>query len=342
MKNPNNFGSCYKLNGNRRKPWIARITVGWEGTKQLYQTIGYFETKKEGIDALVMNRIDPIAPKANITLLELYTEWSDIKYKKASPTSIYGYKAAWNSLKKYEKVKFKELRTTHIQDVINILEDEGKSKSTMNMIKVLCKALYDYAMQNDIVNKNYAAFAKLPSSSDVKKERFTDLEIKKLEELATTVPFADTILIMIYTGMRISEMLELTKFNINIKDMVITGGIKTDAGKDRTIPIHPKIQKYILDWYNKNGSTLIFKDGTKKNITPEYYRLYIYYPLLEYNGIRRLTPHACRHTFASLMARAGVDTVYIQQLMGHVDYATTANIYTHVEIAELKKAIENI
>lgn len=111
--------------------------------------------------------------------------------------------------------------------------------------------LCDYALQNDIVDKNYAKFVDLPKHEKTKKARFTDLEIRRIEKQATEVPWADTVLILIYTGMRISELLNLTRFNVNLDAMLITGGIKTDAGRDRVIPIHPKIQAYGKQWCSR-------------------------------------------------------------------------------------------
>lgn len=342
MKNPNGHGTVYKLSGKRRKPWIARVTTGWtpEG-KQTYQTIGYFETKRQGMDALSLHRINPISPKSDMTLGDIYEEWSTAKYEKISADTVYGYKASWYQLERHSKLKFKELRTVHIQSIIDDMYRANKSKSAMEKVRTLCNLLYKYAMQNDIVDKNYAEFIEMPKTKKKEKEIFTDLDIKKLEELAVTDKWANTILILIYTGMRISELLTLTKFNIDIENMVIRGGIKTDAGKDRIIPIHSKIQQYIKTWHSQNKDTIIFKEDGKK-ILPEYYRNYLYYPVLEKAGIKKLTPHSCRHTFASLMARSGVDTLYIQKLIGHSDYSTTANIYTHPEMQELKKAIESI
>ncbi|MGI6679382.1 MAG: tyrosine-type recombinase/integrase [Dehalobacterium sp.] len=82
------------------------------------------------------------------------------------------------------------------------------------------------------------------------------------------------------------------------------------------------------------------KDGER--IRDKYYREHYYYPALEALEIRRLTPHCCRHTFATLMAKAGVDTISIQKLIGHSKYSFTADTYTHTDIEELKKAIDKI
>lgn len=359
MRNPNGYGTVYKLSGKRRKPWIARVTTGWEpvfnkkkGTEELrqtYQTIGYFEDKKQALDALALHRLNPVSPKLNITLGEIYEEWSVNKYELISKATADNYRAAWNYVSKYKNIKFKELRSSHIQTIINACHKDQKSESTLKNIKILTNMLYNYAVENDITNKNYAQFLKIPKIEKEEKQIFSDIEIKILEENADKVEWVDTVLILIYTGMRISELLGLTKFNIDLKNDMITGGVKTDAGKNRPIPIHPKIKKYVENWYSKNGQTLICKsDGSK--FRTKYFREEIYYKifdekLIDEKGrplVRKLTPHCCRHTFASLMAKAGVDTLYIQRIIGHSDYATTANIYTHTDIDELKKAIGKI
>ncbi len=354
MRNPNGYGTVFKMPGRRRKPWCARITTGWKKTiikrgknkgkevpRQTYQIIGYFETKQEGIDALALHRVDPVSPRMNITLKELYDEWSTAKYKSdISRDTINNYKAAWLHIKKLEKAKFKDLRTAHWQKVIDE-KKESLGHSSLKKIKSLATMLYNYALKNDIAKKNYAEYIELPRQAKQEKQIFSDLDIKKMFKNADTVPWVDTILIMIYTGLRISEMLQLTKFNVDLEKQIITGGIKTDAGKDRMIPINKKILPYIKKWYQRNGQALVCREDDTP-IPVKYYREKYYYPALEMLEIQKLTPHACRHTFASLMAAANVDPLYTQRIIGHSDYAFTANEYTHPEIKELKKAINKI
>src|SRR5699024_5985967 len=122
------------------------------------------------------------------------------------------------------------------------------------------------AMEDDIIDKNYADFVELPQREKKEKEIFTDMERKKLEEMSKVDKWANTILIMIYTGMRIGELLTLTKFDVDIENMVIMGGIKTDAGKNRIIPVHPKIQKYIKHWYGNSKDILINNEGSKMTV----------------------------------------------------------------------------
>jgi len=145
-------------------------------------------------------------------------------------------------------------------------------------------------------------------------------------------------MILCDTGFRIAEFLELTRFGYDETNQTLTGGNKTDAGRNRVIPINPKIAQYVKTWANKNGQTFICKtNGTPYSI--KYFREKCYAPVLVSIGVRSLTPHSCRHTFASLLHKSGADTVNIQHLMGHTDYALTANIYTHVDLDQLKTAI---
>lgn len=342
MKAPNGSGSVYRLKGRRRRPWIARVTTGWTSTgKQLFQTIGYYETKREGLEALALHRVRPVSPKAKITLGELYEEWAAAKYEYITRATADNYRAAWLYLARYQDETFRELRTTHIQGIIDACHRDKLSRSTLEKIRTVAVMLYKYAMENDIVDRNYASFTKLPKTEKNEKSRFSDLEIRRIEAAAGSVPWADTILILIYTGMRISELLNLTKFNVDLDAGLITGGVKTDAGRNRVIPIHPKIMPLVRAWYDRGTDYLITGERGGR-LTPKRYREKMYYPALEQLGVRRLTPHCCRHTFASLMAAAKVDPLLIQRIIGHSDYSTTANTYTHPDVEALQTAIQSI
>lgn len=343
MRLPNGYGSVYKLSGNRRRPWIARKTTGWdkETGKQLYYTIGYFETRTKAMEALIEYNKKPIGELRDLTLNQIRENWMDTsQYEKLSDSTKYNYDAAWIYLSELGDMKIRDIKTSHFQKIIDDMHRKGLSYSSCHKVKVLAGILMKYAMVDDIVEKNYAQLVELPSNDSEKRKSFNDFEIKIIEKNADDVEWVDTILIFIYTGMRISELLTLPKANVDIKQMLIVGGIKTDAGKDRPIPIYSKIQKYILKWYNTDGEYLITRNG--KPIRPDYYRKYIYYPTLEKLGIRKLSPHHARHTFGTLLARANVDPLYIQNLIGHSDYATTANIYTHLDVEDLRRAIEMI
>lgn len=340
MRRSNGMGSVYKLHGNRRRPWIAIKTHKIEGTnKQSKTIIGYAEKETDAKKLLEAYNVGVYEPVQNITLRKVYDEWKKQKERNTSDQTMKMYKYAWGRVSVLGSMKFAEIRTAHLQHIINEMDDAGLSYSTISLVKTFMSQLYRHANKNDIINKDYSKYIDLPKKDKSSKTTFTDIEIKKLHELAANDPYINPILIMIYTGMRISELMDLTRFNIDLENMVITGGIKSEAGRDRVIPIHPKIQNYVIYWYEQSNEALIVtRKGRKMNA--ENYRTNFFNPLMEEYGFREdLTPHSCRHTFASKLAVAGVDTLHIQKLIGHADYALTANTYSHLEIDELKKAI---
>jgi len=346
MRLPNGYGSVHKLSGNRRKPWTAVVTLGYakveteDGPKSKRETLtlGYYEKRADAFDALVTYNKKPIGYRLKMTLEDLYDEYKKI-YDTLNRSTSDGYKAAWKHLEPIKDMEVRDIRKTDIQDVIDALVEKGMSHSSYSKVKVLAGILLDKAMEDDVVDKNYARFVDIPSGQKKTKEIFTDAHIKTLFKHSKN-EWVQTILILIYTGMRIGELLTLTKFDVDLDQMVIVGGIKTDAGKNRTIPIHSKVQPFIRAWYDKKSDYLISRDG--KKVSVDYYRKKIFYPTIEELGIVGVTPHATRHTFATLLNRAKVDTLSIQRIIGHSDYNTTANIYTQTDIKTLKKAIESI
>ena len=332
IRRANGTGSIYKRKGNLRKPWVARITLSWdEDDKRISETLGHYAERAEAEQVLRDYFEGYLNDMSDIILKDLYTEWSETKFKHISHSTIDNYKAAWLHIKKLGHLRFRDIRVPHWQEIIDSL---SMSRSSLHKIKTLAVSLSDYALQNDIVRTNYAKFIKLPKWTKKEKNIFTDAEIKKM--FKCDYEWIDTVLIMIYTGLRIGELVALTKFQIDLDNKTLTTGSKTDAG-DRVVPIHDKIFPFIKERYK--GSHLL--EEKDKPMTTNRYRQY-YYVALEQAGVERKTPHACRHTFASILARKNVDTLSIQKLMGHTDYALTANVYSHPQIKQLRKAISRI
>lgn len=346
----NGQGSVFKLKGNLRKPWVVQVTdgsrlvidkkTGAELYKPKLKRIGYYPKKEDAEKALLEYRVNPhIIEASKLTLGQVYSEWSESKYKYISKSTVYCYTGAWKYLSSLGDQRFVDIRTNHYQSIIDQCNVNNLSRSLQEKIKAVAVMINAYAVQNDIVTRNYAEFIRLPKEEKEEKETFTDLEIKTIESNIDK-PWVDTVLILIYTGLRISELLLLTKFNCDIEKWILTGGIKTDSGKNRIVPIASKIRPLIKKWYDTSPGPLIHYDG--KKLSAKKYREDFYYLALESCGVRKLTPHCCRHTFASMLSRSGVNPKDIQALMGHSDYAFTANTYTHVNIDDLEKAVRMI
>lgn len=340
MRLPNGYGSVYKLSGKRRKPFIARKTIGWndEG-KQIYRTIGYYETKKLALQALADFNDNPYDIEVSaLTFSDVFDRWKEQKFNDISKSAINGYNAAYETSKELHDVKFVDIKTMHLQSIIN---NCGKGYDTLRKIRVLYNQLFKYAMENDIVNKDYSSFIDIGKKVEpTSRKPFTEKEIKRLFYMVDSIPYTDTILIMIYTGLRIGELLILKPSDINLKERTITGGIKTDAGKNRIIPINKKVLPFIEKRLNENNEYLIINDLGKQMKYDNYYKEK-FIPIMDQLNMDH-KPHDCRHTFATLMSNSDANKTAIKKIIGHSSYATTEKIYTHKDIEELRKAIDLI
>lgn len=340
MRLPNGYGSVYKLSGKRRKPFMARKTIGWnDDGKQVYRTIGYYETKKLALQALADFNNNPYDIEVSeLTFNDVFEKWKEQKYKDISRSAINAYNACFTHSKQLYDMKFVNIKTIHLQTVI---QDCNKGYETLRNIKSFFNQLYKYAMENDIVNKNYAPFVNIgKKSGDNSRKPFTSKEIEKLFKVEESIPFVDTILIMIFSGLRIGELLQLKSSDIDLENATITGGIKTDAGKNRVIPINHKILPFIKKRLSENNEYLMVNSFGRKMTYSNYYFDKFMHIMEQLNMDHR--PHDCRHTFATLMSNSDANKTSIKKIIGHSSYVTTEKIYTHKDIEELRKAIELI
>lgn len=356
MKRPNGAGTVKKLAGTRRKPYAAMITVGWDSDtgKRQNKYIGYYSTYEEAELALALYRADPV-PREDLTWEMVYAEWRAINSPSWSKQLTDNYNSAWKYLLPLHTAKVRSTRTGQLQRIIDTATyrppyKKGQKppapvrpgRSSLEKIRSLMKQILDYAVQNDIVDKNYAEFVRLPKKEKVEKEHFTDLEVELIRKAAEAgIPYADCIYLMIKTGLRISEFLALDCFSVDTQEWVLRGGLKTDAGKKRVVPIHPDCIPIVRRWLDKGGERLICGENGK-GYTAKTFRESCYYPALKAIGVRPLNPHCTRHTFASQLAANGVSPLEIQHLMGHTDYAFTADTYTHLDLEPLRKAVSQI
>jgi len=328
MKRYNGSGSIYKRK-NRRKCWTVVANLNGE---KIY--LGSFEIKKDAIETLDNFNWNKKGNDGK-TFIEVYNLWSDRHYRNISEATRSNYTAILPRLESIFNVPVASIKLSTLQEVIDLNQDGNKSVS--NKIKSLMLQVLDYALVNEFTTINYTRFLKIKTAQKVEKVIFSDDDIKTLKN--TDDEYSKMILIYIYTGFRMRELLDLKKTNVDIVNWFIIGGNKTDKGKGRTVPIPEGIRHLILHFYNKNNVYLF--EYQSKPFTSNKYRIYIFDVAVK--GLTKgLTPHSTRHTYATLLARAGVDTKTIQELVGHTDYQTTANIYTHKNIDDKIKAVDKL
>lgn len=336
MKRANGSGTIRKQKG-RRNPYAAYRSAVYADGVAIREYIGSFKTKKDAEIALALDYTRPRSEYERFTLRELWEKWSRTRaYTQLSKSGQQGYFACFNYyMDDFHDKRFRDLRRDDFQSMIDKADDMGKSTSTMTKIRAVASILSEYAVSLDVVPHSYATKLIVPKREKTEIQIFTPEEIARL--FSADDPIAETVLIMIYTGMRISEMLNLKTSDVDLDRMVIVGGCKTDAGRNRTIPIHKLIAPFIQK--RATGEYLIDENG--KHYRPEHYRD-VYFACLERLGIRRLTPHKARHTFFSMVDAATTDKLAMAIVGGHTDPSFTESVYVHPDLDRLRAVIDAI
>lgn len=339
-KRANSQGSVYKLSGNRSKPWAAILPCKYDNEGNQKRTIlGYYATKTEALNDLNVAVASNTTDRINMTLSDIFNAWKPIAYRELSDKSIKAYDTAYNHLKPLHKMKIKDIRANDVQKIIDSKPEHAEA---CKKIRVLYSQLCKHAMSMDIISQNYSQFLKIPKSVKDEKKVFTKEQIKQIFSIAESGnETAMIIIIMIYCGMRIGEILDIKHEFVNITEGYMIGGKKTAAGKNRIVPFNDKIIKFIEHFYYKNGEYLIPNESNGKKDASNF-RKREFYPFLESIGITGITPHSTRHTFATLGQAAGIAPEDMIKLIGHTDYTTTTEHYIHQNLEKLKNAINKI
>lgn len=340
----NGQGSICKLTDRKRKkPYMARLKAVYdpfEG-REIRPVLGCYETKEQAANALALAYENMPTEKYNYSLENLYKEWSSQHFKDLSKSGTDSIKASWKYLEPIKDEKFRILRTEDIQKCVDAAINKGKSRATCEKIKQLYSQLCKYAMQYDVINKNYAEFIKLPKAEKAEKQVFTNEQIQLLFDNSHN-DTAKIILILIYTGFRINELFDITKDNVNLSELYFIGGNKTESGKNRLVPINKKIVNFVVYFYNRSNSNYLISNTDNGKKDSGNFRKREFYPFLASLDIKNITPHCTRHTFATLGQAAGIAPEDMIKLIGHADYATTTENYVHQNIEKLRNAINKI
>lgn len=201
-------------------------------------------------------------------------------------------------------------------------------------------------MENDIIMKDYSQYVEVGKKSAPKILRtpYTQDEIDLLFKMEPTLDYIDAILITIFAGLRPSELLLIELDNVHLKDRYMVGGIKTEAGKDRIIPINKKILPFIEKRYRegrKNGYRYLIVNFKGEQMKYSNFKREKFDNIMEQLNMEHL-PHDGRHTCATLLDRAGANKLSIKRILGHASQDVTDKVYTHKDIQDLLDAIDLI
>lgn len=248
----------------------------------------------------------------------------------------------------YDRV-YKDLKTSDFQTFLNKC---GKGYDPMKQMVNLFKNMDNYALQEDIIDKGYSQHIKINNTKISKKTKkiYSYEQIKYLWNIKSEnykEEFVkDILLLALYTGCRADELLFIYTKNIFLDKNYFIGGLKTQAGINREIPIHPKIKPIIEKYYNTNNEFLFHMPSTIAGNRKANYDYYLYHYKLNFiekhPKLEHHTAHECRHTLRTELEKMNVKQVIINSILGHSNDDTGLDVYTHISIEEKLEAIKLI
>lgn len=265
-----------------------------------------------------------------ITLRQLFNEWLPIHSQSISNNAVKSYHIAFKHIPNIADMPITDIHFQHLQNVINSMHVKGLSYSSCKKVRTLLNQLFNYAIIKDYPITNYAIHLTLgPNIPTIRRKVFTRQQINKLWTMDTS--YSRMILILLYTGLRIGELLALRKQDINRRSLyLVVKRSKTKAGEGRIIPLHHRIIPLIEQFYTDTNDYLF-------TISYTTFRKHFM------NVMKLLkckhTIHDTRHTFASLLDSVAPPNA-LRSLLGHKQGDITTRVYTHKTIRELRKTIE--
>ena len=267
------------------------------------------------------------------TFAEVYEQFYDYKYardksRQYSDASRGSTRAAFKNCAAIHDTIFEELRHKDLQAVI---DNCPRKHASLELILSLFHQMYRYAVAYEIVDKDCSTALRINSPEDEEHGiPFSDDELKILWQ-HTDNQTVEMILIMCYCGYRIGEY---KKLKVNLQEKYFQGGIKTAAGKGRVVPIHGGIYPLVYRRMKRDGNML------KQKVSDFRHNMYA---VLQEIGIKRHTPHDCRHTFSRLCEKYHVRENDRKRMLGHSFGSDITNrVYGHREIDDLRQEIEKI
>lgn len=351
MRLPNGYGGVVKLSGNRRRPYAARITTGWHTNDatgkriQHYQILGYAASRSEALQILARYNEYPLdGASLKLTFADIYERWAAEKFPTTSNSNIKGYRAAFAICEDIADVPFRSLR---LDDLQRVVDHCGKNYPTLKKLRVLFNQLYDYAMKHEIVIKDYSEFVNITkyknrNPNKAERDRFDAEDIQHLWEHKDERLY-QTVLMLIYNGVRVSELLDLKKENVHLEAQYFDVVDSKTANGIRKVPIADKVLPFYQGWYNDcSHCEYLIHTSDSQHYSYHNYYINVFRPLMNRLGIDR-TPHCCRHTCISMLADAHVDQTIIKKIVGHAGaMSLTERVYTHLDVQELVEAINKI
>ncbi|MBQ9841581.1 MAG: tyrosine-type recombinase/integrase [Clostridia bacterium] len=344
-KRGNGQGSVYRENGK----WTAAKVFGYyedaDGKLKPLRTVRRgFATKRDAVNALpLMERKKGGSIDATASFQKIYNLWFPIYSPTVSRSTVDCYKAAYGHFQDLYAIPFADIT---IEDLQECVDDCPYGKRVKQLMKVLAGLLYKYAIPRRYTDRNLAQYIRITGEESVERPVFTDDQIKTLKAAAENGDrVAAIIYCHIHLGYRPHELVTLSIEMYDAATRSFRHGIKTEAGKNRIVTVSPKIQPYVDGFIGGRADGAVFTTDTGKAYTDASYRIDFYACLQSLDIVapegKKLTPHCCRHTFATLVKNVPAPDKDKLELIGHSSLKMLQH-YTHTNADDLRKITDAI
>lgn len=350
----NGTGSVVKISKNNYK---VIVTLGYKECPQpdgkikllpVRRTKSNFTSKTEAL--LYIEQLKTERRVESYTFKQVYDKWAPTQ------TCLQKTKNGYDSAFKYfHDLWYVPIADITIDDLEDCFEDCEKGRRTKQLMKTVAGLVFKYSIPRGYLphNLNLVQYVKInDDSARPNKPAFTVQQLELFKKHFNDIPFTQLMFVACYTGFRPSEFIALDARDYNRTEQCFVGGGKTAAGTNRTVTVSPKILN-IVERYaagKQQGPIFTRTDGkpySYKGFVSDFYTtleaLGIENPTREVDGklIHTITPHCCRHTFATLMKRTpGADKDKLA-LIGHTS-DEMLRYYEDVSYEDLRKITDNI
>ena len=333
--------------------------------------------KERQIQQDLFNKIVPNG--GDLTVLELVEKYLSLKVNVRHNTQA-NYNFVLNILKKeaFSQMRIDKVKLSDAKTFLIKLQKDGRGYSTIHSVRGVVRPAFEMALQDDLIRKNPFQFelATVVVNDSVTREAITRAQerafLNFVKEDKHFSKYYDGIYILFNTGLRVSEFCGLTISDIDFKkkrirvdhqlqrarDMTyIIEETKTKSG-ERFVPMSNEVMacfRRIIAGRKKlfkepmiDGYTgFLFLDKNDMPMVALHWEHYFKHILQKYNSIYKvqlpkITPHVCRHTFCSNMAKSGMNPKTLQYIMGHADISITLDTYTHVKFDDAKAEFDRV
>ena len=317
--------------------------------------------------------------KRNITVNELVERYLSTKTG-AKHSTVANYNFVKNILKKEEfsETKIVNIKTSDAKLFLIKMQSDGKGYSTVKSVRGVLRPAFQMAVDDDILNKNPFEFQLAGvvvndshTRTAITREQMRQF-LKFVHDDNCYCKYYEVVYILFHTEMRISEFCGLTLKDIDLKNRIVNidhqlqrtsdmqyviESTKTNAGT-RKLPIteevarcfqaiiedrEPQQREKMIDGY----AGFLFYDKDNNPLVAMHWEHRFNHMVQRYNDIYRIqipniTPHVCRHTYCSNMAKSGMNPKTLQYLMGHSDIGVTLNTYTHLGLEDAEDELKRM